>query len=260
MKIIAGIYRIVNLKNKKSYIGSSKNIIRRWYIHKSALKNNRHHCIYLQRSWNKHGAQTFKFEIIKELPFVSEEQLLAEELKVIGELLPEYNVGSVGGGDNLTNNPNRDDIIKRMTITLREQVSKMSDEERQSRWSRPGKTNPNWKGGRTFCKCGTRISSVNQTCSECRDRSGNHNPFYGKLHSNKAKEKIGNSNRGRRPANIRSVEIDGVVYPSVTIAAIKLGVCNATILFRIKSQYWDYKYITPQHPSLLQDVDRIQLV
>ena len=62
---ICGIYKIENLVNGKVYIGSSINIYRRWEEHKTALRHNRHHSYKLQRAWNKHGEQNFKFEITK---------------------------------------------------------------------------------------------------------------------------------------------------------------------------------------------------
>ena len=139
-------------------------------IHKSALKHNRHHCIHLQRSWNKHGETAFKFEVLKEMDHPTDEQLLAEELRTINKHLPQYNIGAVGGGDNLTDNPNREDIIRRMTATIREQVAKMSDEERQRRWSRPCDKNPNWKGGisvRHCVDCNCEIWYASIRCMDC---------------------------------------------------------------------------------------------
>lgn len=62
---IAGIYKIENKINGKIYIGSSKDIYKRWSEHKNLLKTNRHHSFMLQKSWNKHGSENFKFEIIE---------------------------------------------------------------------------------------------------------------------------------------------------------------------------------------------------
>ena len=80
-----GIYKIVNLKNKKIYIGSSKNIERRWSEHKSDLKNNHHHSIRLQRDWNEYGENCFEFiilELIKdEKELISKEQLYLDKYK-----------------------------------------------------------------------------------------------------------------------------------------------------------------------------------
>ena len=60
-----GIYQIKNIENGKLYIGSTKNIRKRHIQHFSDLRTNRHHCIYLQRAFNIHGEDKFKFEIIE---------------------------------------------------------------------------------------------------------------------------------------------------------------------------------------------------
>lgn len=231
MRIIAGIYSIVNQNNNKTYIGSSKNIIRRWYIHKSALKNNRHHCIYLQRSWNKHGEAAFKFDIVNKMDHPSEEQLFSEELKVINERLPEYNIGAVGGGDNLTNNPNRKDIIRRMTESLRTSIATMSDEERKLRWGRPGDRNPNWNGGVSsyYCiDCNCEIWYGHTRCMDC-SKKGERNPFHGKHHTDESKAKASKKMKGRLPANTNPVILNGVSYTSQADAARKLGVSIGSI-------------------------------
>lgn len=254
MRIISGIYKIVNLKNGKFYVGSSKNIIRRFYIHKSALKNNRHHCIYLQRSWNKHGEQTFAFEILKEMDHPTEEQLFTEELDHINRLLPQYNVGGVSGGDNITKNPNRDDIIKRMTTTLRAQVANMSENERKLRWGRPMEKNPNWKGGQTFCDCGNRIDSKSKTCSECQNRYGDNNSFYGKHHTEKYKQTASKRMKGKLPTNTNPIILDGISYVSQADAARKLGVSIGSISNWVRGKF------KRRHRPLLQDETRNQLV
>lgn len=61
-----GIYKIENLITNKIYIGSSKNINERFINHKSMLKNNTHHCVYLQRAINKYGINNFSFEIVEQ--------------------------------------------------------------------------------------------------------------------------------------------------------------------------------------------------
>lgn len=60
-----GIYRIYNILNLKTYIGSSINIKRRFTTHKYHLNKNGHHCEHLQRAWNKYGKEYFKFEILE---------------------------------------------------------------------------------------------------------------------------------------------------------------------------------------------------
>lgn len=66
----SGIYTIINKTNGDRYIGQSKNVTNRLWIHKSLLKNNHH--VYktgelslLQKAWNKYGENNFIFEIVE---------------------------------------------------------------------------------------------------------------------------------------------------------------------------------------------------
>ena len=60
-----GIYAIVNKMNQKAYIGSSINIQLRWSQHQNALIKNKHHSRYLQRAWNKYGAESFQLIVLE---------------------------------------------------------------------------------------------------------------------------------------------------------------------------------------------------
>lgn len=64
--IKSGIYQITNKINGKKYIGSSKDIYKRWYQHKYELNKNKHGNKHLQNAWNKYGQDSFEFEIIEE--------------------------------------------------------------------------------------------------------------------------------------------------------------------------------------------------
>ncbi|MFA5207144.1 MAG: GIY-YIG nuclease family protein [Candidatus Paceibacterota bacterium] len=72
----SGIYKIENIINNKKYIGSAKNIEKRWYQHKYALNNNCHDNSYLQNAWNKYGANNFKFDVLEK---VKPEKLIERE-------------------------------------------------------------------------------------------------------------------------------------------------------------------------------------
>lgn len=61
------IYRIRNIVNGKMYIGSAENAKVRFERHRRQLRKNKHHCAHLQASWNKHGEECFKFEILEEV-------------------------------------------------------------------------------------------------------------------------------------------------------------------------------------------------
>lgn len=61
----SGIYCIKNIKTSKVYIGSSIDIKRRKREHFSRLKKRVHNNIYLQRAYNKYGADNFFFYVIE---------------------------------------------------------------------------------------------------------------------------------------------------------------------------------------------------
>jgi len=64
IKNIPGVYKIINLKNNKQYIGSTKNLYIRIRDHFDNLLKNKHSNIHLQKSFNKYGIDTFIFRII----------------------------------------------------------------------------------------------------------------------------------------------------------------------------------------------------
>lgn len=61
----SGIYCIRNTETGRVYVGSAKNILRRWNAHRTALNTNKHYSKMLQAAWNKFGAQGFTFEILE---------------------------------------------------------------------------------------------------------------------------------------------------------------------------------------------------
>jgi len=61
------IYKIVNLKNNKLYIGQTRNFKSRINQHVGSLNKKSHQNKYLQRSFDKHGYDNFNIEIIEEV-------------------------------------------------------------------------------------------------------------------------------------------------------------------------------------------------
>lgn len=59
-----GVYRILNLINKKVYYGSTSKLLRRHGEHKKELKNKTHFNSHLQNAWNKYGEENFIFEVV----------------------------------------------------------------------------------------------------------------------------------------------------------------------------------------------------
>lgn len=93
-----GIYKIENLVNGKVYIGQSINILARWSDHKYKLENNLHENSYLQNSWNKYGAENFKFQIVE---LCSKDNLNTKEcewIKKYDSFKNGYNLTGGGSG------------------------------------------------------------------------------------------------------------------------------------------------------------------
>lgn len=66
---LTGIYRIINLVNNKSYVGSAaKSFKRRLWEHCSDLRRNNHCNNYLQKAFNKYREENFVFTIIEYCP------------------------------------------------------------------------------------------------------------------------------------------------------------------------------------------------
>lgn len=79
-----GIYKITNVINGKFYIGSTDSIPDRWDNHRSELRRGIHHSKHLQRAWNKHGKENFKFEVLEEC---LEDMLITREQWYLDTLL-----------------------------------------------------------------------------------------------------------------------------------------------------------------------------
>jgi group I intron endonuclease len=268
----SGIYKIVSKINNKFYIGSAKDINKRWKRHIRDLKNKRHINQHLQRCYDKYGEDNFSFEIVE---ICNKEELLIKEQYYL-DSLKAYEVGfnigkNASGGDNLTNNPNRENIIERMKKTLKENIENMSEEERKEKWGRYGKDNPNYgkkmsnelkeiikkanKGRSPINKGKTneelygveRSKEISKKLSEhASKRKGEKNPFYNKKHSDEVKEKIGKANKGRKPKNRIKLSIDDKIFDSYHDASKELGISYVTIRWRClsnNSKFENYKLI-----------------
>jgi group I intron endonuclease len=94
LKLHTGIYMILNIENGRYYIGSAMRFNKRWKEHLRGLENNRHHSKFMQRDWNKCGAEFFKF--IK-LVICEAKDLIAIEQKCMDSMKPVYNSAPTAG-------------------------------------------------------------------------------------------------------------------------------------------------------------------
>ena len=82
----SGVYKITNNITGEFYIGSSKDIKRRWANHKCPFMWERHPNVKLYKAMAEFGLNNFKFEVLEETSsFREREQYWIEQLK------PSYN-------------------------------------------------------------------------------------------------------------------------------------------------------------------------
>ena len=93
---ISGIYKITNAITGDFYIGSSKDVKRRWTQHKCPSTWNKCPNNPMYQDMKKYGLDKFAFEILAE---VEAEQLKEMEQQFIETLKPTYNNRNANGFD-----------------------------------------------------------------------------------------------------------------------------------------------------------------
>ena len=96
MNKISGIYKITNTITGDFYIGSSKNVKRRWESHKWPSTWKKHSNSQLYLDMRKYGIENFVFEVIEE---VEPGSLKETEQYFIETLKPTYNDRNANGWD-----------------------------------------------------------------------------------------------------------------------------------------------------------------
>lgn len=260
-----GIYSIKCKQVNKMYIGSSKEIFKRFKRHKKDLENNKHHCIYLQRAYNKYGKESFYFEII--------EETLLEELRDVEQMYLDcldfkflFNISkSSTGGDLISNHPLNNEYRILQSKLVSERHAKLTKAELKEKFGQLGnlngmygknhteetkfilskkakeyyKNNPNPMLGKTLSKEAREKISLASS-----KRIGDKNSFYGKRHTEETKNKLRLANLGKIPSNAKVVLINNIKYASIKEASRKLNICAATISYRCKSNsFLNYKII-----------------
>ncbi len=229
------VYKITNKISGEYYIGSTKDYRKRCLRHLNDLRNNKHHSVYLQRSFNKYGEGGFLFEVVKETSdYKNEEQLLLDTL----DFSKLYNISkTASGGDMIFNHPDRDMII--------EVAKRNLDKGRIYIKPRFGADNPNWKGGKTICPiCGGSKDSQSKVCIKCVDKTNSNNPFYGKTHTEITKKILSEKRLGKYNGNQeRPVMVGDIEFKSLSTCAKHFNVVVGTISNRLKSpNFPEYYY------------------
>lgn len=132
----SGIYAIRCLVSGRVYIGSSQDICKRFQAHRTLLRSGKHHCIGLQRAWNKHGELSFVVDVLE----ITDKGVLLEREQVWFDTIGirggkhTYNASYVAGAP--MKGRQHSDATRKV----------FSD-------SRQGEKNPNYRGGGDLKVC-----------------------------------------------------------------------------------------------------------
>lgn len=263
-----GVYIIMHCRTGRFYVGSAKNITTRKYRHLQELSSGHHHNQHLQEAWDRLGSKKFrriyrfvtihKTESIKEAR-VAEQKILSDPRLKNKRL---NIIKGVSGGDALSLNPRKKQIVKSIRSSLRKTILEMSRQERKEKYGRPGELNGMYgkkrsrrvkriisethKGNQYNKGCIRSIHTRRKISRAASRRTGELNGFYGKHHTEDTKNKIREKKLGSIPPNTRKIKIDGVMYNSVTEAAYYLNLVPGAVVHRLKSdrtKWKSYRYV-----------------
>lgn len=267
-----GIYKITNKLTNYFYIGSSKNIEKRWKDHISKLRNNNHVNIILQRSFNKYSKDNFHIEIIEKCNI---NELLMKEQYYLDELNPYYNISKYAkGGDNISHHPNKCEIIKKISETNKKKYKDLPYEKKKEislnvtgeknynydkKWNDEQRKNLSikkieyFKNNKHYKKDKKHIEIFGEQKSNeiskklskiSSQRIGEKNPFYGKKHKSETKDKWSIIRKGKPGNNNIKIKIDETFYSSYKEASRILDIHLTTIRWRTLSKnYSNYQLI-----------------
>jgi group I intron endonuclease len=275
-----GIYKIENIKNGKIYIGSSMDIDKRIRRHKNDLIKNKHVNCHLQRDFNKNGIDSYIFECIE---LCDDSNLKVLEQKYLDEIFSNekyyekyYNIGKdATGGDNLSNNPNRLEIIKKIKNGLVERYNSESELDKlKRRENLKGSNNPNFgkkwnkekrdkmsmqrKGMESKIKGKSyedlhgeekaKILKENISNRMTNNLVGEKNGFFNKKHTEENLKFFSESQKNKPTkgsvSRLKPFYIDDVIYYTLAEASKKLNIKYLTIRHRLISKnFTNYVYI-----------------
>ena len=223
---VSGIYKIVNNDNGKYYVGSSDDITRRIYEHSWLLSNKKHHCIPLQKAWEKYGQENFVFVIVE---VVSPKLLLETEQKYL-------------------------DICKQKTSinynTCYEAMSPMKGRKHSEKTKKLMSTAHRGEKCHWFGKPKT-LEERKMVSDIAKQRIGNKNGFFGKQHTPEFVEKMRRFATGRVSLNRKSViaynETETKSFDFMAVAAEQVDGTRQWIRKAIKNNvkykgyFWKYR-------------------
>lgn len=213
-KYNTGIYQIVNLNNGKRYIGSAVNLKKRKNDHFNSLIRKKHYNNYLQRGYNKHGKEKFKFGI---LLYCSKKDLIFYEQRTIDSYDLEkelYNLSPTAGNNLGAKLPKLSEEHKRKISELNK-GKKLSFETRK-------KMSDSWKN-RSPMTNKTRKKISESKKGEKNYGYGKPGTMLGKKHSKKSLKKMSDIKKGKKQTRQTKEKISKANKKPIKVFLYKTG-------------------------------------
>jgi group I intron endonuclease len=220
--MIGYIYRTTNKINGKTYIGKK---------HKQIFVDSYYGSgIVISSAIKKYGKENFEVVLIATADSLEDLNLLERQF-ILNEQ-PKYNLAPGGdGGDIISNLENKNDIRSRATAGIKKWHASLTEEEKEE-WicsikkAREGQGN--FREGYIPTDGHRKKSSVsnteawnNLTAEERSQRLQNHSKAMSKR-------------QGQQTHNSQQIEINGIIYASLTKAAAALGLKRHILQNKIK--------------------------
>jgi group I intron endonuclease len=183
-----GVYIIRHVATNRVYVGSSREIERRWRVHQSYLARAKHDNGHLRNAWKKYGSDAFSFEVIEELDEDDPRSLIEVEQYWIDSIPSEqlFNIAKKAGRPPGRSGPWPDEMREQIRRALIGHPT--SDETRAKIGAKSrGRKTPPWTP--------ERREKHAQIMRECAQRNPSKNT--GKRLSDEQKEKIRQAAKAR---------------------------------------------------------------
>jgi group I intron endonuclease len=161
-RCISGVYVIVNVLSGRRYVGSSEDVLGRWYGHLRALRRGKHSNRYLQNSWKSHTPFDFSLGLLEAVEdegrLLSREQHWLDHYKQTGAV---YNV-ALSTSSPMKGRKHAEETL----VVLRENAIRLNQD-------------PVFRAQRALRS------------------AGENNPMFGRTHTSEARASIGRAQKDR---------------------------------------------------------------
>lgn len=256
MKDLGCVYSITNTINHKIYIGQTVNFKKRIYEHKRTLKLNKHKNKYLQNDYNEFGLSAFTFQL--EYENLNREDRLKKETELINFYGGIESDNVYNFQDNITENKEMRRLVsehQKGKIIKQESIDKMRKKLTGRRLSEAHK--------QAIKKASVKFIGDNNPAKRVEVRAkiseavkGEKNGFYGKHHTEEARERIRQSRLGKSPGNKGksiSNETKSKISYGVRLSKIKNGQVDVEQMKQFYKEFkllGSYKAVSLLHPEL----------